>query len=588
MNNLTLKAKLFMLVGVALVALAIVGAVGWMGLTNTAASVYEIGKVRMPSVLGLEIINEGQTAVRSNNRYVSTFENDYKAQDKFAEALKTRSEIWRRIDEGWKIYEPLPQTKEEAVLWKQFVKEWDEWKASDARLSEVIAALSRNGSEAEQKALFVKYYEQAAATSALFGSAEATLGKIIDLNVRVSDEAVVDGEKTVSMSKTIMLTGSIAMLAILLLLGVWITRSILIQMGGEPAYVAEVVKRVADGDLTVKVETRANDTSSMLYGVKGMVNSLTEIVTGVRDTTESITTASQEIAQGNADLSQRTEEQASSLEETASSMEELTTTVRQNTENAKQANQLAANASNIAVKGGHVVGDVVGTMASISDSSRKIVDIISVIEGIAFQTNILALNAAVEAARAGEQGRGFAVVAGEVRNLAQRSAAAAKEIKTLIDDSVNKVDAGSKQVDQAGATMTEIVQAVKRVTDIMAEIAAASNEQSAGIEQVNQAIMQMDEVTQQNAALVEEAAAAAEALQEQSEVLMEAVSIFKLEAGRASAQKTAEKSAAKAVARTASAPAYTHHRAPSTEVATRKERKVANSRENHEGDWKEF
>jgi methyl-accepting chemotaxis protein len=587
MKNLTLKAKLFTLMAVAVIALIVVGAVGWIGIENTAEDLIEVGKVRMPSVLGLEIVNEGQTAARSNNRFVAFFENDYKAQGKFAEAIKIRNEIWRRIDEGWKIYEPLPQTKEEEILWKQFVKEWDEWKAADARLAEVITALSRNGSEAEQKALFIKFYEQAAATTALFDASEATLGKIIDLNISVGDAAVTQAEKDSKISKTLMLVGATSMLCILLLLGVWITRSILMQMGGEPAYVAEVVKRVADGDLTVQVETKANDTSSMLYGIKDMVNKLTGIVTEVRGTTDSITVASQQIAQGNADLSQRTEEQASSLEETASSMEELTTTVRQNTENARQANQLATNASDIAVKGGQVVGDVVHTMASISESSRKIVDIISVIDGIAFQTNILALNAAVEAARAGEQGRGFAVVAGEVRNLAQRSAAAAKEIKTLIDDSVNKVDAGTKQVDQAGATMSEIVQAVKRVTDIMAEIAAASNEQSAGIEQVNQAVMQMDEVTQQNAALVEEAAAAAEALQEQSEVLMAAVSTFKLEAGKAMARAVA---ATPAVKKPAAAPApaiaYHHTRAPAAPEASK--RKIANARDEKTGDWKEF
>ena len=245
--------------------------------------------------------------------------------------------------------------------------------------------------------------------------------------------------------------------------------------------------------------------------------------------TDTINTASHEIAAGNSDLSQRTEEQASSLEETAASMEELTSTVKLNAENAKQANQLAIGSSDVASKGGEVINQVIVTMESINESSRKIVDIISVIDGIAFQTNILALNAAVEAARAGEQGRGFAVVAGEVRNLAQRSAAAAKEIKVLIDDSVEKVDGGSKLVDQAGQTMGEISASIKRVTDIMSEITAASMEQSAGIEQVNQAITQMDEVTQQNAALVEEAAAAAEAMEKQAHNLAVSVGAFKVD-----------------------------------------------------------
>jgi methyl-accepting chemotaxis protein len=291
----------------------------------------------------------------------------------------------------------------------------------------------------------------------------------------------------------------------------------------------------------------------------------------VRANTESITTAAQQIAAGNADLSQRTEEQASTLEETASSMEQLTATVKQNAENAKHANQLAANAAGIAVKGGAVVGEVVQTMTAISTSSRKIVDITGVIEGIAFQTNILALNAAVEAARAGEQGRGFAVVASEVRNLAQRSAAAAKEIKALIDDSVSKVEAGSKQVDQAGATMDEIVKAVKRVTDIMYEITAASNEQSTGIEQVNQAITQMDEVTQQNAALVEQAAAAAEAMREQAQGLARAVNTFKLAEG---AQLMAVK------------PETVRMSSPSSTVVTLRRKTLPDAQP--DDDWKEF
>ena len=287
-----------------------------------------------------------------------------------------------------------------------------------------------------------------------------------------------------------------------------------------------------------------DEAGRLMHAINTMTGNLASTITDVRNSADIIASASQEIAQGNADLSQRTEEQASSLEETACSMEELTSTVRQNAENAKQASQLASNASSIAVKGGKVVGEVVDTMASISESSRKIVDIIGVIEGIAFQTNILALNAAVEAARAGEQGRGFAVVANEVRNLAQRSAVAAREIKGLIHDSVSKVETGSMQVDQAGATMDEIVQAVRRVTDITSGISAASQEQGAGIEQVNTAITQMDGVTQQNAALVEEASAAAEAMQEQAEALMRAVSIFKLDAGSAIPQNITKSSAA--------------------------------------------
>ena len=295
----------------------------------------------------------------------------------------------------------------------------------------------------------------------------------------------------------------------------------------------EIAHKVAAGDLTSNIVAGSTKSSTgrLLKALKEMNDSLIDLVSKVRSSTDQISTASSEIASGNLDLSQRTEEQASSLEETASSMEELTSTVKQNADNARQANQLAAGASDVAVKGGEVVGQVVDTMKSISESSHKIVDIISVIDGIAFQTNILALNAAVEAARAGEQGRGFAVVATEVRTLAQRSAAAAKEIKELISDSVAKVDEGTRLVDEAGTTMGEIVSAVKRVTDIMSEISAASNEQSSGIEQVNQAVTQMDEATQQNAALVEQAAAAAESMNDQARALTQAVSLFKLSGG---------------------------------------------------------
>jgi methyl-accepting chemotaxis protein len=312
-------------------------------------------------------------------------------------------------------------------------------------------------------------------------------------------------------------------------LGLLITRSLTRQLGGEPAYAAAVAGRIADGDLTVDVALRHDDRASVLFAMKAMRDSLGGIVGQVREGTDTIATASSQIASGTLDLSSRTEQQAGALEETASSMEQLTATVKANADNARQANNLARAASDVALKGGVVVGEVIDTMGAINASSGKIADIISVIDSIAFQTNILALNAAVEAARAGEQGRGFAVVASEVRNLAQRSAGAAREIKALIDDSVTKVDAGARQVDQAGATMHEIVASIQRVADIIGDIQSASGEQAAGIEQINQAIAQMDQVTQQNAALVEQSAAASEAMQEQAKKLSGLVSTFRLE-----------------------------------------------------------
>src|SRR5471032_1604295 len=303
-----------------------------------------------------------------------------------------------------------------------------------------------------------------------------------------------------------------------------ITRGLLKQLGGEPDYTASIAGSIANGDLSIGIHTQPSDNSSLLAEMKEMRNSLVNIVGQVRVGTETIGTASREIAAGNLDLSSRTEMQARA-------MEKLTSTVKQNADNAREANKLAATASDVALKGGSVVSQVVDTMSSINESAKKIVDIIGVIDGIAFQTNILALNAAVEAARAGEQGRGFAVVASEVRNLAQRSAGAAKEIKTLIDDSAEKTERGTRLVGQAGVTMGEVVDSVRRVTDIMSEIASASQEQSAGIAQVNLSIIEMDGMTQQNASLVEEAAAAAQSLQDQAAELAHVVSIFKLVEG---------------------------------------------------------
>jgi methyl-accepting chemotaxis protein len=374
--------------------------------------------------------------------------------------------------------------------------------------------------------------EVEAAAAVLTGAAAAptarwtaALNELIAFQVELNTKGKTQARDDYAIARLVLgAIGGAALVAGMLI--AWLSaRSITVPMRRAVA----IAETVASGDLNSKIEVHSRDeTGQLLQALKGMNANLQDIVGKVRRGTDTIATASSEIADGNMDLSARTEQQASSLEETASSMEELTSTVKQNADNARQANQLAASAALVAVKGGQVVAEVVLTMASINDSSKKIVDIISVIDGIAFQTNILALNAAVEAARAGEQGRGFAVVAAEVRNLAQRSSSAAKEIKLLIDTSVDTVEAGSRLVTRAGSTMDDIVASVQRVTNIMSEIALATVEQETGIEQINQAISQMDTVTQQNAALVEQAAAAAASLQEQAAGLEQVVSVFRL------------------------------------------------------------
>ena len=429
---------------------------------------------------------------------------------------------------------------------KLFAEETQAFEAFRAKRDEVVKLFKEGDQDSAVQTLFKQAIPL---QNTYFGKLDAILALQNKLMGQDSAEA------TESASNATMLMIGLLVLATVLSVaaGYLITRSVT----GPLLQAVEVAETVAHGDLTADIDTsRKDETGRLLNALQEMVTSLKRTVGSVRASTDTINTAAAEIAAGNLDLSRRTEQQAASLEETASSMEELTSTVKQNADNARQANQLVVSAASHASEGGQVVGEVVDTMGAIKASSARMADIISVIDGIAFQTNILALNAAVEAARAGEQGRGFAVVASEVRNLAQRSAAAAKEIKELIDDSIAKVDAGGTLVDRAGATMQQIVASVQQVADIMNEITSASQEQSSGIEQVNTSIVEMDNATQQNAALVEQAAAAARSMQEQSERLVEAVAVFRMEGSAAAyAAPAARESTALAVPVRATVPA---------------------------------
>jgi methyl-accepting chemotaxis protein len=436
-----------------------------------------------------------------------------------AEAAKRMTEVERNIhqmSEVWTAYLATYLTPEETKLAQHFSYNRARY-ISEAVLPAVAAV--RMGNEKLASDILHDKMEK------MFEPVLSGTDALIQLQLDVAKGEFEERQRMYILIRNGCVAGLALGLLLSALVGYWLIRAITLPLD----QAVTLAGGIAAGDLTQSFPVHARDEMGrLLSALKNMNDSLVKIVLQVRSGTETIGTASSQIAAGSMDLSSRTEEQASSLEETASSMEELTSTVKQNADNASQANTLAVSASEVARKGGAVVSDVVSTMEAINASSRKIVDIISVIDGIAFQTNILALNAAVEAARAGEQGRGFAVVATEVRTLAQRSASAAKEIKALIQDSVDKVGTGAKLVDQAGLTMREIVASVRRVSDIVSEISAASHEQTAGIEQINQSITQMDQVTQQNASLVEEAAAASDSLQNEARKLEETVAVFKV------------------------------------------------------------
>lgn len=519
-KNLTIKVRMIFVIGFLCLMSAVIGTIGLLSLSATNSSVQTLYEDRVVALGQLSTV----LSLMQQNQL--TFSNAVNGKpENYGKAVEEVSARIEAITAVWKEYMATYLTPEEKILAQRFAEH--RGKFVTGALTPTVSALK--GSDNLKAVALVN-----GPVIELFRPTQAAMKELIQLQLDVSKAEFIASESRFATSRWLASGAILLSLLVGATMGYWLISGISRSL----AEALHLAKSVAEGDLTQKVEIHSNDEiGQLLYALRTMNDKLVSIVRQVRAGTDTIATASSQIAAGNMDLSSRTEQQASSLEETASSMEELTSTVQQNADNAQQANQMAAAASTVAGQAGHVVAQVITTMEEIRESSRKVVDIISVIDGIAFQTNILALNAAVEAARAGEQGRGFAVVATEVRTLAQRSGAAAKEIKELIDASVQKVDAGNALVTQAGRTMGEVVESVSKVTDVMAEIMAASQEQSSGIGQINQAVSQMDQVTQQNAALVEEAAAAAQSLQEQSAALATEVSVFKLAPSAGSHQR---------------------------------------------------
>jgi methyl-accepting chemotaxis protein len=708
MKNLSIRLKLIMLVLFLSIALVVVGLVGNYGIQKTSESLDQIGHTRLPSIIGLSIINEGQTAIRLANRDMLLYQNDYNAQAKFAEIIKNKQKIFERIDKGWAIYEPLPQEPEEAEVWREFVPAWNLWKQGQLEVNATLEALTKNQGEEGQKALFLANLKQSEARKVQAANAKNLLNKLVELNQQyaINDNKV--AQESVSLSRLLMVIAGTVSVLMALYLGFGLIRAITrplelcidvaqkiadgdlssvitvdsqdetgqllkalqdmqsvlrhvvadieaivgaavngdfskqIDVNNHKGYakdlslalnklsyttstsfndVTRVADALADGDLSqritedysgvfgqikISINHTADSLAKMIAEIQYIVDTATQqgdfsvkidmadkrgynhtlserlnqlceltdtglndilqladalskgdlthnmtrdysgtfgqvkaamtstvanlrlLVADIKNSTDAVHMASKEISEGNIDLSQRTEEQAASLEQTAASMEELTTTVQANTENAKEASQLGIEASKIADKGVASIKQVIRVMSDINESSREISDILSVIEGIAFQTNILALNAAVEAARAGAQGRGFAVVAEEVRSLAQSSTTAALKIKSIIGNSEKKMYDGNKLVDEAAHTMQDIADSIQQVSSIIFNITGASIEQSDGISELNLAISQMDEITQQNASLVEEIAAVSKSMEEQAENLSTSVEVFKI------------------------------------------------------------
>ena len=575
LSNITIKMRLIATMSVLGLLIAVLGAMSMIGLKSANSSLNEVYSNQLASMqaIGESQISLGRARFTMDRVMVHPDAADAK------DTLVRAEQFLEASNTAWKRYLALPQSAEEKSMSDD----------TDKKRGEYI----NNGLLALDKALRDGKIEQADALmmtglSPLSRALEASVETLTKYQASSAEKMYVDSQARYHTQVTMAIIGMVVGALLIIISSILLLRAIF----GPLDQALRHFGAISDGNLANDIViTRHDEMGALLTGLKQMQERLSTTVRGVRDGSGAIATASNEIASGNLDLSSRTEQQASSLEETASSLEELTSTVKQNSDNARQANQLAVSASDVAVKGGALVAQVVDTMGTISESSKKIADIIGVIDGIAFQTNILALNAAVEAARAGEQGRGFAVVATEVRNLAHRSASAAKDIKVLIEASVRNVGNGSELVTQTGTTMDEIVSSIRRVTDIMAEISAAGREQELGIGQINQAVAEMDTVTQQNAALVEEAAAASESMQEQAAALAEMVSIFKLDAahsGPAAAKPALRKPVVAAGSTALKRPALRLAPASAAAAPAAAKPRPAKPMADSSGEWEEF
>ncbi len=605
MANMTIKAKLLLMLGLAVLGLIFVSALSLLSLRHASESIADIGKNRLPSVVGLYQMQGALSEFQRINLNVALWENNPKAHTEFSKILERKKVAHVDFEKGRKIYEVLPQDKEEETLWKQFIKEYDDMKPVEAEIDIVIEQLAKNTSAAEQKALFEKYYPMRTTVSRQSQEAEAVLSKIVTLNVNLSEQTTHGAEKDASSSVSLMIGASLVMGLLTVLIGLFVLRSTLGQLGGEPAYVSQVMQRLAAGDLSVNVITRADDTRSMAFAIKTMIATLSEVIketqtvvsaaaqgdltrrvsmagkqgfaadlgcsinqlaetsatvmgevgnvlrvmaegdltqrvsnsyhgefkllaealnstldqlgetlAEVRSGADSITAAAEQVAATAQSLSQATTEQAASLEETTSAVEEMSASITQNTENAKITDGIAKQSAEDAKQGGQAVTATVNAMKQIADK-------ISIIDDIAYRTDLLALNAAIEAARAGEHGMGFAVVAAEVRKLAERSQVAAQEIGELASGSV-------KTAEDAGALLISMLPSIQKTADLVREITYASNEQTSGAGQITQAMGQLNKVTQQNAAGSEELSATAEEMNGQALALQELVDQFKL------------------------------------------------------------